>query len=237
MLDHRSFSRFLAGALVVGLASCAAPPRPAATPPAAEPTRPAPAGPATIFEVVASDVTVRVYRDGPLAELGHNHVIASTGLTGHIELRQPLGASTLALELPLASLTVDEPVRRAAAGVEFPDNVTQTDREGTRRNMMGASLLDAGQFPALALTSLSIDGQSSEFRVTTRVSLAGQVRDIVVPVTLGLEGDTLTAHGGFTVTHAQLGLSPFSAAMGALRVRDDMQVSYRLVAREVGGAT
>ena len=196
------------------------------------PRPPAPAG--TLYEVFASDVTVRVYRDGPLAELGHNHVIASTGLTGRIELRRPLATTTLALELPLGSLIVDDPARRAEAGEEFPGELNGPDREGTRANMLGPALLDAARFPVMLLEGLAIDGESPDFSVTARVSLAGRQRDIVVPARLELDGDTLTASGRFTLTHAQLGLSPFSVALGALRVRDDIQVGYRLSARRAG---
>jgi hypothetical protein len=56
----------------------------------------------------------------------------------------------------------------------------------------------------------------------------------VVPARLELDGDTLTASGRFTLTHAQLGLSPFSVALGALRVREDIEVGYRLSARRAG---
>jgi hypothetical protein len=36
--------------------------------------------------------------------------------------------------------------------------------------------------------------------------------------------------GGFTVQQGTLGLEPFSVALGALRVRDDLAVRFRLVA-------
>jgi len=233
MFDRPPWTGFLAAALLAGLVSCAAPPRPAAGPPAPETTRP-PAAAGTLYEVFDSEVTLRVYRDGPLAQLGHNHVIASTGLTGQIELRRPLATTTLALELPLESLIVDDPARRADAGEEFPGELSAPDREGTRANMLGTALLDAAQFPVMLLEGLAIDGDSPDFSVTARVSLAGRQRDIVVPVRLELDGDWLTASGHFTLTHAQLGLSPFSVALGALRVREDIEVGYRLSARRAG---
>jgi hypothetical protein len=184
------------------------------------------------YDIVESDVTVRVYRDGPLARLGHNHVIASTGMTGRVVLAGPVSRSTLELSLPLGSLTVDEPARRAAAGSDFPDNVTEADREGTRRNMLGPALLDAASFPAVHLASVAVAEREGILYVTARADVAGHVREIVVPVTLEIQGPTLVARGEFTVTHADLGLVPFSVAMGALRVRDDLQVAYRLVARK-----
>jgi hypothetical protein len=230
MFDRGILFRFLVAALAASLVSCAARPRPE-TGPAVGAAPPAPTTAARVFQVVSSDISVQVYRAGPLAELGHNHVIASTGLAGRIAIREPLTASTLQLALPLASLMVDEPARRAAAGEPFHDNLSQADRDGTRRNMLGPALLDAGRFPLLELTSLAIEGAAGEFELGAGVSLAGREGRIRVPVSMTLQGDVLTAHGEFTVTHAELGLTPFSAALGALRVQDDLRISYRLVAQ------
>ena len=232
MLDRRPAARFLAWTLGAVLVACAAPPRPPG--PAIPGPSPVAAMPGAVYEVTASEVTVRVYRGGALAALGHNHVIASTALAGRIELREPLTASTLELALPLDSLTVDERPRRLAAGSDFPDNLTESDREGTRRNMLGPALLDAARFPVLRLTGVAIEGSAGEFRVRTQVALAGMEREILVPVGVDVRNRELVAQGEFVLTHAELGLTPFSAALGALRVRDDMLVAYRLVARRAG---
>lgn len=236
MLDRVFVPRFLVAVLVASLTSCVAPPRPETSPTAPEPAAPTDAAAATIFEIVSADISVQVYRAGPLAELGHNHVIASTGLVGRIELREPLSASTLKLALPLGTLTVDEPARRAAAGEGFPDNLTESDRDGTRRNMLGPSLLDAGRFPVLELTSLKVEGDAGRLTIRCRVNVAGGGGELLVPVMVSTNGDELAAHGTFTATHGELGLAPFSAAMGALRVRDDMRISYQLVARRADDA-
>ena len=40
----------------------------------------------------------------------------------------------------------------------------------------------------------------------------------------------LTIHGGFGVSQAALGLAPFSTGLGALSVRDELEVRFRIVA-------
>lgn len=230
MLERVQFRGLPIAMAALSLGACAPAPRPDAG--ALPPPPAATASAGQSYEIVESDVTIRVYRDGPLARLGHNHVIASTGVTGRVVLAGPVSRSTLELSLPLDSLTVDEPVRRAAAGSDFPDNVPEADREGTRRNMLGPALLDAATFPAVHLASVAVAERDGILYVTTRADVAGNVREIVVPVALEIQGGTLVARGEFTVTHAELGLAPFGVAMGALRVRDDLQVAYRLVARK-----
>ena len=66
---------------------------------------------------------------------------------------------------------------------------------------------------------------------TTRIDAAGVSREIRVPVAVEWDGGELVARGSFVVTHGQIGLVPFSAALGALRVREEIEVDYRLVAR------
>jgi polyisoprenoid-binding protein YceI len=222
--------RFLVGIAILALGACSSPPRPADGRAAPLPGTAAPAALAR-YEVTDSEFTVRVFRDGPLARLGHNHVIASTALTGRIELREPVTASVLSLSLPLDSLTVDEPARRREAGGEFPGEVAEPDREGTRRNMLGPAQLDAGRFPALHIESAGIEQAGDGLRITARVSLAGATHEIVVPATVTMDGTTLTARGEFVLSHADLGLTPFSVAFGALRVRDDLHLAYHVRAR------
>jgi len=232
MLDRVQFHGLLIAIAALSLGACMPAPRPDAGGPPRPTTTTASAGQS--YEIVESEVTVRVYRDGPLARLGHNHVVASTGVTGRVVLAEPVSRSTLELALPLDSLTVDEPARRAAAGSDFPDNLSGADREGTRGNMLGPALLDATRFPVMHLTSIAVTERDGSLYVTTRVEVSGNVREIVVPAMMEINGPTLVAHGEFTVAHAELGLVPFSVAMGALRVRDDLQVAYRLVARKAG---
>ena len=187
------------------------------------------------YEVAVSDIAIEVFRDGPLAELGHNHVIGSTALTGRIAVQEAATGSSFALELPLDALTVDEPARLAAAGPEFPDKLSAQDKEATRRNMLSAALLDAGRFPVVKLESLGIEGEAGALVARTRVTIAGRPSEILVPVTLAMEGETLRASGQLTLTHSQRGLTPFSAAMGALRVADELRVSWRVQARREAG--
>jgi len=188
------------------------------------------------YEVTDSDVAIEVYRDGPLAELGHNHVIGSSGLAGRIAVAEPLAGSSFVLELPVAGLTVDEPSRLAAAGSRFPDRLSPEEKEATRRNMLSPSLLDATRFGLIRLEGVAIEASGgSSLVVRTRVTVAGRTSEIEVPVTFGFDGASLHASGEMTLSHEELGLAPFSAMMGALRVAEELRVSWRIEARPVTG--
>lgn len=231
MFDCHPVVRFPVATILLALGACAAPSRPASDAVSTGAVRPA-GRPVGQYEVIASDVTVKVYRDGPLAELGHNHVVATTAVSGRIELRDPAIASSFSLSLPLAALVVDDAGRRVAAGPDFPDDLSPADKEGTRRNMLGPALLDAARHPVLHLDSVVIDDTGDGFSVTATTRVAGVEGRVTVPVKLERTAGQLILSGEFVLAHADLGLKPFSTALGALRVREDMEVSYRLVARE-----
>lgn len=181
--------------------------------------------------VVAGEMRVRAYRDGPLARLGHNHAIVSTALEGTVELAEPLAASRFALRLPVDSLQVDLPQERASAGADFSAPVPDADRAGTRRNMLGSSQLDAARFPVVTIESVTLTGGPVDWVARVRITLRGAPHLLDVPVRLTATPEEIRAEGGLSVDQAALGLEPFSVALGALRVRRDLDIDFRLRAR------
>lgn len=220
--------------LVVMLAGCVSPPQ---QPPAPEPAAPVPqpaapaAGPSQAWVVAASRLEVRVFRDGAMAKFAHNHVITSTGIRGRIELREPRTATSFEFELPLDSFVIDDPAARAAAGADFSSSVKDSDREGTRRNMLGPALLDSERQPVLKLVSDGLEGGPRDYRVRVRVQFRGGERTITVPVTVTEEGGRLRMRAAMKLRHADLGLKPFTAGLGAISVREDFEVACDLEAR------
>jgi polyisoprenoid-binding protein YceI len=225
---------FLAGAL----AGC--PTRPPPPPaevhgaPAAQPAAPHVGKP---YDVASAQslLTVLVYRAGALAAAGHNHVIASHTLTGTIYVPDEVRAASFEVRVAVDALTVDEPGLRAQQpGGDFPPDVSESAREGTRRNMLGPALLDAADYPEIVLRSLELapDPGGAPGSVTAHIDteVRGQHRTIDVPVSYALAGDALTVTGAAPLRQSELGLTPFTALMGALAVQDEMRVSFRIVA-------
>jgi YceI-like domain len=237
----RSCKISLAGALFLSwaLTGCPTrpPPAPSAVPGAAAP-QPLAAHRGRPYDIVAAEslLVVRVYRAGALAAAGHNHLIASHTLAGTIYLpADPLGAS-FEVRVAVDALTVDEPQLRAQEpGGDFPPDVSDSARAGTRRNMLGPAVLDAADYPEVVLRALRLEPADAAAAgvLTARIDaqVRGQHRPIAVVVRYALAGDTLTVTGDTSLTQSELGLTPFTALMGALAVEDGMRISFRLVAR------
>ena len=188
-----------------------------------------------------SVVLILIYRDGRMAALGHNHVIAVRELSGDIVVAADITHSSWQLDFPVTALSVDEPQLRAAQGAEFQSAVDDVAIAGTRDHMLGPALLDAAHFPTIHLQSLQLhsDAASSDgeaLLMTVRILVRDHSAELQLPVSLQRSGDELTASGEFDLTHAQLGLTPYSVALGALRVAERMQVRFRLVAQHSSDA-
>jgi polyisoprenoid-binding protein YceI len=220
----------IAAALLLGCATTAGKPR--AQPPAA-PVATQAAAVGQAYQVIARDslLTVRVYRAGTLARAGHNHLIASHDLTGTVYVAKDLARSSFELELPVSELTVDEAALRAAEGADFAADVPDAAKEGTRRNMLGPAVLDAAQYPTVTLRSLSVDAAADPVIAQVEIRIRAERHSVAVPVSFTLNATELMASGKLTLKQSDLGLTPFSALLGALAVQDEMQLQFRIVAR------
>jgi polyisoprenoid-binding protein YceI len=185
------------------------------------------------YEVVGSEslLIVRVYRGGTLARAGHNHIVASHELSGTVYVATDVARSTFELEVPVAGLTVDEAELRAAAGLDFAADVPDSARDGTRRNMLGAAVLDAEHYPQISLRSENLDVDGDHLMAQVEVRIRDQVRSFSAKVNYTLNSNELLAQGELPLKQSDLGLAPFTALLGALQVQDQMQLQFHVVAR------
>jgi len=229
---RRSWPGWLVIALgLLLLAACTNPER------AAVPAEDAPAGrvsaEARKFLLVPGESWLRilVYRDGALAALGHNHVVSTTAISGQLAVGSTPSSSAVNFEFPADSLSVDLPQLRNAEGDDFPGELDQASIDGTRDNMLGDKVLAAARFPTIALRSHSIAGDYPDLNLLMDVTVRDQTTRVTVPARVTLIANEIIAEGSLKLLQTELGMEPFSVAFGALSVRDEMQLKFRLVAR------
>ena len=225
MLNHRFFPSSLRAALVaLALAGCSAPAPPPAvpspTPIPTVPTAPAPAAGTLAIDPQASLIAITVRRGGPLARLGHDHVVAARTVTGTVEQ----GANRARLRFRLDALTVDEPELRRAAGLDTQPSADAID--GTRRNML-TRVLDAEHFPWVDVALERRGGNA----ISAAITLHGVTRTYDVPVAIEAAPGNLRASGTLTLRQTDFGLVPFSVLGGAMAVQDVLELRFDIVAR------
>lgn len=168
-------------------------------------------------------IAITVRRDGSLARLGHDHVVASHGVTGHVAPEQ----GRADLHFRLDQLSVDETALRAAAGLDTQPSAAAID--ATRRNMLD-HVLDAGRHP-FALIRATRAARGAPLGVT--LTLHG--RSVALPVLideLSEDADGIAVGGSASLNQSALGIVPFSVLGGALAVRDRLELRFRIVARK-----
>jgi polyisoprenoid-binding protein YceI len=181
------------------------------------------------IDTEGSDIHWLVYSAGAFSRLGHHHVISVDEFTGAVTLSSTDPAeSRFELEIPVASLVVDDPALRARYGEDFASEPSAKDIEGTRGNMLGERVLQANQYPVLRVTGTGPRGTADNQTFEIEVELLGRSVGLSVPTKVTIAGDRLEAAGEFDLTHTDLGMKPFSVMAGALQVADRMTFSYRL---------
>lgn len=189
------------------------------------------------YDIASTDslLTILVFRGGALAKAGHNHVIASHALSGTLYVPADLARSTFEVHVPVAELTVDEtPLRAKENEADFPPDVPDSAKDGTRRNMLGGALLDGEHYPEIVLRSERLEpaptGSDAQWLAHVQVTVRDRVNSVLVPVHYTQSGDDVVVSGEFPLKQTDLGLTPFSALLGALQVVDEMTVRFRVVA-------
>ena len=170
-----------------------------------------------------SGVLVYVYRDGPLAKLGHDHVVASHEVRGYALLPGSFADARTDIYFPVATMTMDEPGLRRDAG--FKTEISADDVEITRRRMLRA-VLEAKKYPFIRIHAAVLPTGGHETRLKVVLTLHGVARALTVPVQFGSDPETFSVHGATDIHQSDFGITPFSIFGGALAVSDQLHVIF-----------
>lgn len=181
-----------------------------------------------------SEVYWRIYRAGRLARLGHNHVISMVDFEGSVTVTPDVADSRWELSFPVDALVIDDPELRARYGEDFESIPDENAKEGTKTNMLTDSLLDGANFPEIRLQGSGVVGPLDAASLPVNISIVGRTIEQTFPASISITDDFVTVEGEYRLTHADLGLDPFSLLGGAMAVGDEIDFTYRLHANVAG---
>jgi polyisoprenoid-binding protein YceI len=174
-----------------------------------------------------STFTVRAFASGTLSALGHSPTLAVRDFTGKADFSpSSLDAAALHIKIQAGSLNVT-------------NNVSDKDRREIERTM-NQEVLETARFPEIVFESSKVsaskvsDGQYL-VNLVGDLSLHGVTNSEPLSAQVALIGDTLRAHGEFSLLQTAYGIKPVSIAGGSLKLKDELKCSFDILARKQAG--
>ena len=146
------------------------------------------------------------------AKLAHDLVLTASNWNGtlNVDADNP-GASSANLTIDARSIEIVE----AVGGMK---SLSDKDRRDIGKNI-DDKVLETGKHPQLTFESTSVSGSEPNFNVAGNMTIRGTTRP--VNVALNVNGSQVTAKT--SISQKDFGIKPFSAMMGAIKLRDDVQ--------------
>jgi polyisoprenoid-binding protein YceI len=177
-----------------------------------------------ILDAKASKFTVQVFATGILSAVGHNPTLGIHNFSGDVHFSpEALQGSEFHLSVRTASLSVQ-------------DDVSDKDRREIER-LMNEQVLDVAKYPEIiyeapvisitklgdSLYSAALDGNLTLHGVTCRQQVTARI---------AVFGTMLRASGDFTLKQTDYQIKLISVAGGAIKLKDELKLSFEMVARE-----
>jgi len=177
-----------------------------------------------VTDAERSRFTVRAFAMGMLAAFGHDPTIAIPDFEGEVMVDpEAPEQGSLRLVIQAASLAVS-------------DDISDKDRSEINRRMH-EEVLESGGYAEIVYecskVSASKTGEGQYWvALNGELSLHGVTRSQPVTARVSISGDTLRATGDFFVRQSDYEMRPVSAVGGAIKIKDEVKLTFDIVARK-----
>jgi polyisoprenoid-binding protein YceI len=178
----------------------------------------------------ASTMIIHVGKTGMFAAFGHLHDVRATPSDASLRFDpQAMTEASLTISFATAGLVV------------IPDQEPKGDAPKVQEVMLGPTCLDANKYKSITFRSSKIVAKprgESAWNVTLsgELDLHGVKKAITFPLDLTLQGNKLTAKGGLRIKQTDFGITPVSAGGGTVKVADELDLQFDIVASQVEAA-
>jgi len=161
---------------------------------------------------------IHTERTGLGRRAGHDLLIEATSWSGTATIGPdgdvPAGGVTATVEV--GSLQV----REGTGGVK---PLTEKDKGEIAGHLRSGKLLDEDRHPTIEFVSTGLSGTADGFELTGELTIAGHTETVTVQGAVGTDD---RVRGTATVRQTRWGIKPYSAFLGALKLADDVAVSF-----------
>jgi polyisoprenoid-binding protein YceI len=184
------------------------------------------AGPRTFnVDTEHSRALIAVGKSGAFSFAGHTHEVEAPLTSGVVRLDgDALARSTVRLEFNAAAM-------RVSGKGEPPGDVPKVTEA-----MLGPQVLDVKKYPSIVFESTSVTARGAlpalDLTVAGKLTIRDMTKPVTAPVAVKVDGSTLTATGKFTIKQTDFGIKPISAGGGAVKVKDELTITFTISAKE-----
>lgn len=165
----------------------------------------------------AGRLLVKTSRTGLGSKAGHDLTIEVTQWQGTatVDTADPANSS-VNVDVEIDSFEV----REGTGGIKA---LTDDDRAEIKKTLR-EKILHADRYPTITFRSARVEGSPESFVVEGDLTIVGTAHPVTV------RGSLSDGHvrGGATVVQSRWGIKPYSAFLGALRLRDEVEVEFDL---------
>lgn len=177
-----------------------------------------------IIDPRASRFTVQAFASGILSAMGHNPKIGIRIFSGEVDFNEET------IEGGAFLLTVQP------ASMAVLDDISDKDRREMER-LMKEEVLEVARCPEIRYEAATIavsrvDGSLYSATLNGNLSLHGVTRGQPVTARIATYGEMLRTSGDFTLKQSDYQIKPVSVAGGALKLKDEVKLSFEMVARK-----
>jgi polyisoprenoid-binding protein YceI len=171
-----------------------------------------------------SRFVVQAEATGLLSVFGHNPTIAICGFGGDARfISSTLQQASLLVLVQSGSLTL-------------VSESSDKDRHEIERAMRD-EVLEIARYPEIIFMSKSITANRMtedkyQVRIIGSLSLHGLTREQLIDAQVNVNEAGLRAQGEFTLRQSDYNIKPVSALGGTLKVKDDLRLSFDIIARQ-----
>jgi polyisoprenoid-binding protein YceI len=171
-----------------------------------------------------SKLQIHVYKEGVFKALAHNHLVIAEKLSGQVRFdSKKIEDSSLSLKVRAGSMMVS------------PEGESEKDRPDIQATMDSDKVLDIARYPEIEFSSTGVSevkltGDGYALVLAGKLRLHGVEKTVRLPIVLHVKDDRLEAQGEMTLLQTDYGIKPIKVGGGAVTVKNELKISYDVVA-------
>ena len=183
-----------------------------------------------VVDNAKTKVYALAYKGGAASAVAHDHVVRAGDVSGSAmwDSANP-STSSISVTVKATSLVPDEDSMRAYVGL--PNKLSEGQRNEIQEHIFAKYQLWTDTYNTVTFQSTGVAPVGNQFQVTGNFTLRGVSKPIAVLMTITPDGNALHCTGRFKLNQSDYGYAPYSALLGALKVKDtvDIVLDFRLV--------